>query len=68
MEMHKIGEGNLEVKFPTIFGQMEKMEKQSWEESEKRKEEENRSERKYQKKMQAREKVEKSHCFGAPEQ
>ena len=25
-------------------------------------------ERKYQKKMQAREKVEKSHCFGAPEQ
>jgi len=47
-------EGSLEVKLPTIYGQMEK---QRWEESEKRRAEERRSEKR---KMRVREKVIKS--------
>ena len=51
-------EGPLEVKLPTIWTD----EKQSWEESEKRRKEERseRRERSRRKKMQVREKIEKS--------
>ena len=54
-------EGSLEVKLRTIYGQMEK---QRWEESEKRREEKKKEDQKRQrvrgKKMLAHEKVEKS--------
>ena len=47
--------GSLEVKLPTIYGQMEK---QRWEESKRRREEERRSQKRKSKKkeMQVREK------------
>jgi len=50
-------EGSLEVKLPTNHGQMEK---QRWEESEKRREEERRSEKRSEKRKESEER--RSRC------